>query len=148
MFQNFINPTTCCFITHKYTLAHTQCFLAKQASIYWGLLPPLTEFQYPWKELQWWEELLKGTLRLCLCVCGFVHTHTHFVYLISTHRILIFTGKTISARNSIILAKARCIFAERRPLIITLAGWLPSEPCLPLFITLISDNSEKTESRS
>ena len=66
----------------------------------------LTEFQYPWKELQWWKEFLKGKLRLCLCVCvcvcvcGFVHAHTRFVYLISTHRILIFTGKTISARNS------------------------------------------------
>ena len=37
---------------------------------------------------------------VCVCVCGFVHAHTRFVYLITTHRILIFTGKTISARNS------------------------------------------------
>lgn len=82
---------------------------------------------------------------VCACVC----THAHFVCLISINRILVFMGKMFSMRNNIILAKARCIFAKKRPLDYNFGTChSSSEDCFPLFITFFSDNSEKAVSNS
>lgn len=151
VFQKVISPTTYYFITHEMYIGSTRRYQQPTCSYTFLFLPSVSRLTdiYLRLTLRWITKSLerpsmmraitKGHTAI-MPVCVHSCTHTRFVCLINANRILIFTGKMFSVRNSPMLAKVGCIFARERPLTITLGcvGHLMNLACLCLLHSFLT----------